>query len=56
MWNLRNKTNKKNKGKRDQKTRFLNAENKLVSARGEVGGGMDEKGEGDQGFTYCVEH
>ena len=47
MWNLRIKTTKK----RDKrKHRLLNIKNKLVVARGEVGGGMDETGEGNQEY------
>ena len=48
-WNLRNKVNEQTK--RQTKTnktknpRFSNIENKLVIARGEVGGGMGEVGE-----------
>jgi len=42
MWNLRNKDTKQR-----QKTRLLNTENKLMVARGEVGAGIGEKGEGD---------
>ena len=39
MWNLRNKTNKQRKQERNQKNRLLAIENKLMIARGEVGGG-----------------
>ena len=35
-----------NKEKRDTK-RLLNTQNKLMITRGEVGGGMDETGDGD---------
>jgi len=47
MWNLRNKTNEQRKKETKQKNRLLNIENKLVTARREVGEGMGEKGEGD---------
>ena len=48
MWNSRNKTKEQTKRKRDKyKNRLLNTENKPVAARGELGWGMSEKGEGD---------
>ena len=43
MWDLRNKTNKyRKKRQTNKKARLLNAENKLVVARGEVGERMGE--------------
>ena len=46
VWNLRNKTNEQRKKETNKKT-LLTTENKLVVARGKVGGGMDEIGKGD---------
>ena len=39
VWNLRNKTSRQTKRRDKQKNRLLNTENRLVVARGEVGGG-----------------
>ena len=55
MWNLRNKTNEQRK-KSKPKNRLLTIENKLMVTRREVGGGMDETGEGDREYTYHDEH
>ena len=41
--------------KNETKNRLLTIENKLVVIRGEVGGGIDEIGEGDQEHT-CEEY
>lgn len=46
MWNLRNKTNKKQTFKYRE----------LVAVRGEVGEDTGEMGEEDQEHTYCDEH
>lgn len=40
-------TNQTNKRKRDKKIRLLSTENKMVVARGEVGGGMNKIDKGD---------
>ena len=39
-----------------QQTRFLIIENKQMVTQGEMGGGMGEKGEGDQEHIYLDEH
>ena len=44
-----------NKVKRDKKTKLLDAENKLVTIRGEVGRGMGKMGEGNEDI-YHNEH
>ena len=44
MWNLKNKTNEQTKQKRN---RLIDTENKLVVARGEEGGEMNEIGKGN---------
>ena len=42
--------------KKRPKNRFLNVENKLGVARGEVGGGMGVIDKGDQECAYLDEH
>ena len=44
VWNLRNKTNKENRDKKE--SRLSSTENKLVVVRGEVGGSRHEISEG----------
>ena len=42
--------------KRQTKTRLFNIENRLLVARGKVGGWMDERGEEGEGYTHHDEH
>ena len=54
MWYLRNKTDEPRGAKRERvrgkpRNRLLTLDNKLLVTRGEVGGGMRERGDGDSG-------
>ena len=48
MWNLKNKINKQNGN------RVIDAENRLMVARGERFGGLGEKGEGIKKYKLVV--
>ena len=54
MWNLKNKTKQKTNEQTKIRIRPINTENKLLVARGEVGGGMGKMGKVEWRYRLLV--